>query len=207
MSHANGTILMVMDLQNDFCHPDGLYGRSGKGFEHVPAAASLILPTILEVMRTCRALHIPIVATKLLVLTDPSGNAIGVEHFRSDLQKLFSTEGFRRDTWGQEIMNDVLTQVRPDYEINKWGHSAMYLTELEKVLRALEAKHLVFTGVATNGVIEGTGRDAVSRGWAITALTDCVAAPNPKLHEASLLNLGHIGTTQSAAEFLSRLSS
>lgn len=202
---GDGTVLMVMDLQNDFCHPDGVYGRGGKGFSHVPAAAAPLVPRILELMAACREAQVPIVATKLLVLADRDGRAIGLEHFRTDLQALFATEGFRRGTWGQDLIDEVKEAVLPDFEVNKWGHSAMYLTELEKVLRALGAHHLIFVGLATNGVVEGTARDAVSRGWQVTTVTDCVTAPNPALHEASLRNLGHIGTLTTASDVLATL--
>lgn len=205
MTRTDGMVLMAMDLQNDFCHPDGVYGRGGKGFSHVPKAASEILPRILDVLRACKDADVPIVATRLLVLTDKQGRAIGLEHFRSDLQELFASEGFRRGAWGQDLVAEVRETAEPDYEVNKWGHSAMYLTELEKVLRAIGARHLVFVGLATNGVVEGTARDAVSRGWKVTTLTDCVTAPNPALHEASLRNLGHIGSLHTAAELLAAL--
>lgn len=206
MTRTDGLVLMAMDLQNDFCHPDGVYGRGAAGFSHVPKAASEIMPRVIEVMRACKEADVPIVATRLLVLTDKKGRAIGLEHFRSDLQKLFAPEGFRRNSWGQDLVDEVRASAEPDYEVNKWGHSAMYLTELEKVLRAIGARHLVFVGLATNGVVEGTARDAVSRGWQVTTLTDCVTAPNPALHEASLRNLGHIGTLRTAEEFRAGLT-
>lgn len=206
MTRTDGMVLMAMDLQNDFCHPDGVYGRGGAGFAHVPGAASEIMPRVLGVLRACKEADVPIVATRLLVLQDKQGRAIGLEHFRPDLQQLFASEGFRRGTWGQDLVEEVRAQAEPDYEVNKWGHSAMYLTELEKVLRAIGARHLVFVGLATNGVVEGTARDAVSRGWRVTTVTDCVTAPNPSLHEASLRNLGHIGSLVTAEELLAALS-
>lgn len=205
MTRSDGLVLMAMDLQNDFCHPDGVYGRGGAGFSHVPQAAAEIMPRVVEVMRACKDADVLIVATRLLVLADKKGRAIGLEHFRSDLQELFATEGFRRNTWGQDLVDEVRASAEPDFEVNKWGHSAMYLTELEKVLRAIGARHLVFVGLATNGVVEGTARDAVSRGWQVTTLTDCVTAPNPALHEASLRNLGHIGSLSTAEEFRAAL--
>ena len=86
--------------------------------------------------------------------------------------------------------------------MRKWGYSAIYQTELEKILTALGGKTLIFTGIATNGVVEGTARDANMRGFEIVTLSDCVAGYNPKLHEASLLNLGNIGTVIPSADFL-----
>ncbi|MFT4123128.1 MAG: isochorismatase family cysteine hydrolase [Microbacteriaceae bacterium] len=199
------TALLVMDVQNDFCHPDGLYGRHAP-FAHVPPAAAEIFPAMLAVSRACKARRIPIVTTQLRVLADLDGRGIGIEQFRPQLQELFLAEGFRSGTWGQELVDAFLEpDVAPDYRVEKWGHSAMYLTGMEKILRSLKVERLVLTGLATNGVVEGTARDAVSRGWAIHTLTDCTTAPNRDLHEASLLNLGHLGSTGVAAEFIAEL--
>jgi ureidoacrylate peracid hydrolase len=203
----DGLALLVMDLQNDFCHPGGLYGRSGDGFDHVPAAAAELLPRILAVSRACKSLRVPIVATKLVVLTDLDGRGIGLEQFRPQLRELFEQDGFRKGTWGQDLVDELRDpSCAPDYEVSKWGHSAMYLTGLEKVLRAIRARTLVLAGCGTNGVVEGTARDAVSRGWQILTLSDCVAAPNRQLHEGALLSLGHLGKTLTSAELLSELA-
>jgi nicotinamidase-related amidase len=82
----------------------------------------------------------------------------------------------------------------------------MYLTGMEKILRALQARKIIFVGLATNGVVEGTVRDAVARGWRVWTLSDCVAAPQQELHEASLLNLSHLGQLTTSAEFLTALA-
>ena len=201
----SNTALLIMDFQNDFCDPDGLYGMSGT-FSHVPKAAAGVIPTVLPVLRACKSKGIPIVATSLRVLDGLDGKAIGLDQFRPQLQSLFETKGFRTGTWGQSIVDEFLApDVAPDYVIDKWGHSAMYLTGLEKVLRALQVENLVLAGLGTNGVVEGTARDAVARGWKITTLMDCVAAPQQELHEAALLNLGHLGAISTSDEFLASL--
>jgi ureidoacrylate peracid hydrolase len=206
-SPANeGLILVVMDLQNDFCHPDGLYGQSGT-FAHVPAAAAEVLPRILPVIRACKAARIPVVASKLRILTDLDGRGIGLDQFRPQLQALFTGAGFRAGSWGQDLVQELhAPDVSPDYPFDKWGHSAMYLTGMEKILRALQARKIIFVGLATNGVVEGTVRDAVARGWRVWTLSDCVAAPQQELHEASLLNLSHLGQLTTSAEFLTALA-
>jgi len=33
----NTTALLVIDIQNDFCHPDGLFGRVGHDNSRMPA--------------------------------------------------------------------------------------------------------------------------------------------------------------------------
>jgi ureidoacrylate peracid hydrolase len=82
----------------------------------------------------------------------------------------------------------------------------MYQTELGKLLRALRAETVVFTGIATNGVVEGTARDVSMREYRVVTLSDCVAGYSRELHEASLKNLANIGTVMTSREFLDSLA-
>jgi len=191
------TVLMVMDMQRDFCDRDGVFARNGFKVDPIEA----IVPRIARLMTECRKRRIPIVASKLTILTDPDGKAMGLGHL-AQLRPFLAKEGFREGSPGQAVIPQL---PRPDYEFRKWGYSAMYQTELEKLLRGLRAATLVFTGIATNGVVEGTARDASMREYEVITLSDCVAGYNQALHEASLLNLANIGTVMTSDEFLRKL--
>jgi ureidoacrylate peracid hydrolase len=191
------TVLMVMDMQRDFCDRDGVFPRHGFDVASIEA----MIPTLARVMQACKQRRIPIVATKLTVLLDLDGRAMTLGHLNT-LRPFLKTEGFREGSRGHEVIPQL---PRPDYEVRKWGHSAMYLTELEKVVRSLGARDLVFTGIATNGVVEATARDAVAREFHVTTLRDCVTGYNLELHEASLKNLSFIGRMVSSHEFLAEI--
>lgn len=187
-------VLMVMDMQNDFCSREGVFARN----KFSVAAIDEITPNIRRVMEAAKAKKIPIVATKLTILEDLDGKAMGLGHLLK-LRPFLVQEGFRAGSWGHEMISEL---PKPDYEVRKWGWSAIYQTELEKILEALGARTLVFTGVATNGVVEGTARDAGMRGYEIVTLSDCVAGYDQKLHNASLVNLANMGKVITAKEFV-----
>ena len=191
-------ILMVMDMQNDFCGDKGVYATHN--FDVSPIAP--IVPRIANVMNVCKTKRIPVVATQLTILEDLDGKAMGLGHLLT-LRPFFVDEGFRPGTWGHEMIDDL---PNPDYNVRKWGYSAMFQTELEKVLRSLGGTTLVFTGIATNGVVEGTARDAVAREFHVVTLTDCVMGYSMALHEASLKNLSNIGTMKTSEEFLKEIA-
>ncbi|HEY1688844.1 MAG TPA: cysteine hydrolase [Solirubrobacteraceae bacterium] len=200
----DGAVLMLMDMQNDFCHEEGVFARNG--FGHMPAGAKAITPKIEAIAKACKRLRIPIVATKLLILDDLDGKGIGLSQFRPNLQEFMVNEGFRKDSWGHDMTDEFKADdTKPDYEVRKWGHSAMYLTELEKVLQAIGAKTLIFVGLGTNGVIEGTARDAVSRGYKVIVVGDCATAPIQELHEGALRSLDHLGKVIDSQTLLSEL--
>jgi nicotinamidase-related amidase len=192
------TVLMVMDMQRDFCDRDGVFARNGFDVGAIEA----IVPPLARVMQACKQRRVPIVATKLTILLDLDGRAMSLGHL-NQLRPFLKTDGFREGSRGHEVIPQL---PRPDYEVRKWGHSAMYLTELEKVLRCLGAQDLVFTGIATNGVVEATARDAVAREFRVTTLSDCVTGYNQELHEASLKILSFIGRLIPSDEFLAQVA-
>jgi nicotinamidase-related amidase len=191
------TVLMVMDMQRDFCSRDGVFARNGFPVDGIEK----IVPGIVRVMQECKRRRIPIVASKLTVLQDLDGQAMGLGHLAT-LRPFLAQGGFRVGSPGHELIPEL---PKPDYEFRKWGYSAMYQTELEKLLRALGTETCVFTGIATNGVVEGTARDASMREYHVITLSDCVAGYNPALHEASLKNLGNIGKVMTSEAWLKGL--
>lgn len=193
-------VFLAMDFQNDFAHPDGTYGRNG--FGHVPEAAAEVLPSVIRAWEAARTHRIPVVAVGLTVLEDLDGAAIGIEQFRPALRELFAREGFRSGSWGERFLDELPPY---DYHVRKWGHSAMYLTDLEKILRALDRQVLVMVGLGTNGVVEGTARDAVSRGFDVVVLRDGVCAPDEVLHEGGLRSLAHLGRLLTTDGFIDTL--
>ena len=67
--------------------------------------------------------------------------------------------------------------------------SGFYGTELEALLRLLQARRLVVAGVATHSVVESTVRDAADRGFEVSVLADVCAAADPAVHQAALASM------------------
>ncbi len=61
--------------------------------------------------------------------------------------------------------------------------SAFTGSDLEVVLRSLDSKHLVLTGVATSGVVLSTLREAADKDYRITVLADCCTDRDADLHQ------------------------
>ena len=69
-----------------------------------------------------------------------------------------------------------------DIIITKKRVSAFTGSDLEVVLRSLEIKHLVLSGVATSGVVLSTLREAADKDYVITVLSDCCADMDDEVH-------------------------
>lgn len=189
--------LLVVDMQNDYCHADGAYPRQGrKCFEF----DSVRRNTVAAVNR-CKALHIPVIYVRMAWNVDANGYPIDagliVEQSRSFLRK----EGLRRGSWGAEVVDELPA---PDYVVEKTRYSGFHNTALDGLLRGLGIDTVVITGVVTNVCVEATARDAFHRDFRIVVLSDCVSAFSRKLHEASLETLQIFGRVTTSADLFAR---
>lgn len=84
---------------------------------------------------------------------------------------------------------DFVSALRPldtDYFVIKPKHSGFFNTTLDLLLRHLEAKTLVLTGLATNICVLFTANDAYMRDYNLVVPSDCCAAEVQSEHQAVL---------------------
>jgi ureidoacrylate peracid hydrolase len=187
------TVFLVLDLQNDLCHEDGVFAKHGLSAKQ----ALNILPKITETIEFCNKIQIPTIATKLTILVDNNNETIGLGTLKK-LNPFLEKEGFREGTWGHDLYEGI---PKVNYKVSKWGVSAFYETELNFYLKALGAKELILSGFTTNGVVETVAREALGRNYQIITLTDCVASYSDSLHQASLSNLAAMGQILKSSEW------
>ncbi len=85
-----------------------------------------------------------------------------------------------------EPMVELLVPDEEDYFVLKPKHSGFYNTTLPVLLRHLEAKKVIVTGIATDNCVLFTASDAYLRDLGIIVPEDCSAAIDPARHEAAL---------------------
>ena len=66
--------------------------------------------------------------------------------------------------------------------ITKKRVSAFAGSDLEVLLRAIDIKHIVLTGIATSGVVLSTLREAADKDYTITVLADACADRDEEVH-------------------------
>lgn len=76
-----------------------------------------------------------------------------------------------------------------DLIIDKKRISAFSGNDLEMILRAKNISQLVFTGIATSGVILSTFYEALDKDYDLTILSDGCADPNKQIHEFLIKNI------------------
>ncbi|RIV40028.1 cysteine hydrolase family protein [Micromonospora radicis] len=167
--------LVVVDVQNDFCHPDGVFARAGFA---LTGLAELIV-NVNTLVRAARDGGRPVVWIRMEWSDDES---VGVLAERS---RFLRREGLRAGTWGSELV-DGLDVSAEDLVVTKQRFSAFYRTDLESRLRGRGVTTLVTAGVRTDFCVESTVRDAFFRDFRVVVAQDATASYVDDLHANSL---------------------
>jgi ureidoacrylate peracid hydrolase len=176
------TALMVVDMQNGFCHDDGSVNKVG-----LPAAR--LQPAIepcVRLIAAARLAGIPIIYTRYVYRPDYTDGGVMVHELIPDLK---NGRCLMAGTWDVEVL-DELAPVNADYIIDKNRPSAFFATGLEPVLKGLAISDLVVCGVTTNCCVETTVRDASQRDYRTFVVQDAVAEYEDDRHAVALKSMG-----------------
>lgn len=80
-----------------------------------------------------------------------------------------------------KIHPDLAPQEK-DIVVTKRRISAFTGSDLEVVLRGLDARHLILTGISTSGVVLSTLCEAADKDFQLTVLEDCCADRDEEVH-------------------------
>jgi ureidoacrylate peracid hydrolase len=170
--------LLVVDMQNGFCHPEGSFTRIGMGLE---GADDAVRHAAIAVGQARRA-AIPVVFTRHLYRP---GRPDEGQALRQNSPALVGLDGLQGGTWDAEVVAELGCGPR-DLIVDKVRFDAFQWTSLEPLLRGLGVDDLVVCGVVTNLCVETTIRSAFMRDFPVTLLADCCAAQTRRLHDLSL---------------------
>jgi ureidoacrylate peracid hydrolase len=177
----DGTALIVVDMQNAFCHLDGSITRIGHNIEMLQGAITGC-QCLVEAARTT---DVPIVFTRYVFRSDYRDGGLLVQELMPELAK---ADALKAGTWDVEVV-DELTPLPGDFIIDKNRYSAFYGTGLEPVLTSLGINSLVICGVATNLCVETTARDAMQRDYRTFIVRDATGDLDQGRHEFALATL------------------
>jgi ureidoacrylate peracid hydrolase len=184
--------LLVVDVQNDVCHDEGTFGRSGIQMGAIQAAVE----NLVEFIETARRARVPVLFIK-------------THHDRWNDSPAWLTREARKSkgeicatgSWGAEFYK--VSPATDECAIVKHRYSAFVGTSLEVVLRTLARPTLLLAGITTNVCVESTARDAFMRDYHVVLVEDCAAAATKEEHEATLHNMrayfGHVLDSRSIA--------
>ena len=189
---AASTAVLIVDLQNDFLHPDGAYGRSGTGSPEIASLPGRIRP-LLDVVRKAGGW---VVSTQFSLVPGRDGAPFISPHLKQ-LRPFLTTGDFVPGGGGHSLVDELQPA---DLTVEKVAYSAFYQSRMEFVIRRAGIKPLMVCGIVTNGGVASTVRDAHVRDFNTITLHDGCAAFSPETHETAIKALASVGKTMSIAE-------
>jgi|TARA_B110000908_G_scaffold160655_1_gene204078 nicotinamidase-related amidase len=190
--NAQRTALLTIDLQNDFLHPEGAYGRAGQSAPAITALPDRIAP-LRDALVAAGGSYI---SAQFTLVPGRGGEPLIAEHLRK-LRPFLTKGDFTPGGFG----HDLVDTLKPaDFTIEKVAYSAFYQTRLEYILRAMDIDTLIVGGIVTNGGVASTLRDAHLRDIHTVMLSDGCAAFKTDVHEATITSLGSVTRVMTCAE-------
>jgi ureidoacrylate peracid hydrolase len=181
--------LLIVDMQNDFCHSEGAGAKNGSNVGPVQA----IVPTLQGLIDDARSVDMPVIFIRA-VHNDWTDSEVRLERRRGR-----AVPNCREGTWGIEWYG--VAPVTGEAIVTKHRFSAFINTDLDLILRAQGIKTIIMTGTATNVCIESTARDGFMMDYYVVLAKDCCASSDLELHEGTLKNISRgFGVVHAAAE-------
>lgn len=175
----SNTALLVVDMQNGFCHSEGTMAISNVD---VTPFRNVIDP-IKSLVEAFQKRGRPVLWTvQQNIEQDVTRQTKRLAHHTSKRKRVVAIS----ETWDALIIDELAALASdPMLVIAKHRFSGFYGTRLEVVLRMLGVDALVITGVAANTCVETTIREAYMRDLDVVAVTDCIGAIDPVWGKAS----------------------
>ncbi|HIK07428.1 MAG TPA: cysteine hydrolase [Trichormus sp. M33_DOE_039] len=175
--------ILVIDMQNDFCHPDGWLAHIGVD---VTPARQAIAP-LTKLLPELRAVDVPVIwinwgnRPDLLNISagsrhvyNPTGEGVGL----GDPLPKNGAKVLMAGSWAAAVV-DELSQLPEDICVDKYRMSGFWDTPLDSILRNLGITTLFFAGVNADQCVLTTLCDANFLGYDCILIQDCTATTSP----------------------------
>lgn len=210
--NPSSSALIMVDMQNDFAHPEGFFARFGLPIHDFdPAPVMEAIPVMQKLLYAARRsgmfiVHTQIARESFLALPSRPGRVIA---------KSFSSRPSQQtplvaESWGAETINE-LSPEQGEYVLRKYNYSAFYGTPLEQVLRRQGVDTVIIAGTVTYACVLHTAFDASVRDFDVVVASDGAASWVPELQNPAEriveLLLGAVLPVDEIAEALDRSKS
>src|SRR4051794_13067270 len=153
---SNNVAVLIIDMQNGFCHPDGSFAKVGADVSGMTAA----IAGCVRIVDAARASGIPVLFTKAIHepgLTD--WKVLSELPMFAGLRNIGSCED---GSWDAELV-DELKPGPDDVVLTKSRFSPFVETDIQQRLEDMGVEHLIVGGVGTSACVESSVRDASQR--------------------------------------------
>jgi len=197
---AGHTALLLIDMCNDFIHPEGKTATRGRRpLDH----ARRVIDPMRRLLLQARSSGVLVVHLQHTTLPDHASDSGPWLDARS--RATYSVTDICLDgSWGQQII-DELAPSAGEVVVKKYRYSGFAGTNLDLVLRGSGIRTVVCAGVSTNACVEATAREAFSADYYVVLPGDACGSWSAELHEATLATARHRYATVCETEELLKI--
>jgi len=188
------TAMIVVDMQNDFCHRDGWLAHIGVDITPVRRP----IGPLQRLLPALRRAAVPVVwvnwgnrpdrlnlSPALHHVYNPSGRGIGL----GDELPTTNSNVLEYGSWSSAIVDELPVETA-DIQVAKYRMSGFPDTPLDSILRNIGVTTLMFGGVNLDQCVMCTLQDANFRGYDCVLLEDCSATTSPEYcRDAAIYNI------------------
>jgi nicotinamidase-related amidase len=188
------TVIVVIDMQNDFCTKGGWVDQIGGD----PNPDRAPIEPLQRLLPALRAAGVPVIwvnwgnrpdllnmPPNQIHLYKPSGHGVGL----GDPLASNGAPVLEKDSWAAAVV-DELAPDPADIKVDKYRISGFWDTPLDSILRNLGVKSILFAGVNTDQCVLHSLTDANFLGYGCVMVEDCCATTSPAFcTEATVWNV------------------
>ena len=172
--------VLVVDVQNDFCHPDGIMAKRGFDVSGLPDTVARIQAFVAAARRH----RVPVIWLRTTHDETTNTDVWLARHGTTLRPTGPPPSNCVPGTWGADFWEVAPAPGEP--VVTKHRYSGFSGTSLDRVLRALGRVSLLITGVATDACVESTLRDGFVHDYHVNLVADCCAAYTAERHEVTV---------------------
>lgn len=187
----NKTAIVIIDMQNDFCTATGWVDQIGGDY----AVDRQPIAPLQQLLPTLRSHDVPVIWVNWGNRADlansppnqhhlykPTGYGIGL----GEALPKHGAKVLEKNSWAAAIVDELAPEPE-DILVDKYRISGFLDTELDSILRNLNIKTILFTGVNTDQCVLHTLTDANFLGYGCILLEDCCATSSPEFCKAATI--------------------
>ncbi len=198
--------VVVIDVQNSFCHPEGRYAKAGNDVSVYGRLAERIQGFLGDARRLgARVIFVRGSGDSWTHMeTAEQLNGRGLVPYGSEATGESALAKVGRgydDPWEWDFY--LVGPQGDEPVVSKDRYSAFIGTDLDLILRSQGIKTLILTGLAGNVCVESTARDGFMMGYRIVFTSNCTESRSPEVQRGALLNIDKFyGTVVTSQEVL-----